>query len=687
MKTKFAFFLGIFLFFSAGKLKSQVTASDCPDAISACTNPNFIIDPSGFGSINEIAASGSVSNPSVNPASTNSGCLFAGELNSTWIVITCVTSGTLEFSIGDGSSPGCMDWIMYPYNASACGDILNNTLAPNRCNWNGACLGFTGCAAVVPAGASPFDFEPPVNANAGDQFIVCFSNYSGQTNVAVPMDFFGTAQVSCYTTVFVCPGESTTLSGFAGMAGSTYSWSPTNGIIGSSTTQTITVAPGSTTVYECITTQPNSTILDTVIQVSVNTPATLSIATVLESCQGANDGSITVTPTGTAPFTFTIDGVAAPNGNFTSMGDGTYLIAVTDNNGCVTDTLVTLGPGPICCIMTVSATSTQASCLGSCDGTATANFVNNNGTPTFVWKDELGVPIGQTTQTATGLCAGNYSVDITDPGLCTLTALVTITEGTNLVIQNVTIINPLCTDDCNAEINIVSTGATGFSIDNGVNFSTSSNFQNLCSGSYQIMVQNPIGCTGDTTISIINPEPVVSLFTPFPEVTTIDHPLVNFINLSQNQTQNFWDFDSLGTSTQFNPSFIFPSEMPGTYLVCLAVADDNGCVDTSCVNVVVNDGLLYYVPNAFTPDGDGKNDIFLPILNNFDPNEYEFLIFNRWGELIFQTDNLNVGWDGMASKGPVNEKVMNDVYVWKINGKDRDSNKVIELIGHVTLFK
>jgi gliding motility-associated-like protein len=580
-----------------------------------------------------------------------------------------------------------MDWIMWPYNSSTCSDIFNNTLPPVTCNWNGACLGFTGCAAVPPAGASPFDFQPPVNANAGDQFIVCFSNYSGQQNLVVPMSFFGSAQVSCYSTVFVCPGSSTQISGLVGVAGSTYNWTPTTGIIGSSTTSTITVQPGSTTVYECITTQPNATILDTMIQVSIHVPATLAANTVLETCQGANDASITVTPNGSAPFTYTINGNAAPNGNFTGLGDGNYLIAVTDDNGCVSDTTITVAPGPICCIMTVSAVSTQASCIGSCDGTGTGNFIDNNGTPTFVWFDSNGNPIGQTTQTATGLCAGDYSVEITDPGLCTFTANITITEGTSMNIGSITVIDPLCFNDCNATLLIAANGATNFSIDNGVTFFPSGNFANLCSGLYRIVVENPLGCSGDSLITIANPPAVIADFTLTPEVTTIENTLIRFINSSLNQTDNFWDFDSLGTSTLLNPSFEFPSETPGTYTTCLAVSNANGCADTLCKSVIINDGLLYYIPNAFTPDGDGINDIFLPILNNFDPESYELFIFNRWGELIFQSESFFTGWDGFATKGPVTEKVKNDVYVWKIKGKDMDTNKKIELIGHISVIK
>lgn len=686
MKLSIGILFTFFSLFSFIKVNAQVVAGDCPDAINACTNPNFIISPNGFGNVNEIVV-GSVSNPSINPASTNSGCLLAGELNSTWIIINVVTAGTLEFSMGDGSSPGCMDWIMWPYNSTACNDIFNNTLPPIRCNWNGACLGFTGIANTLPAGASQFDFEPGLNVNAGDQFIICFSNYSGQQNVLVPFDFFGTAQVSCYETVFICPGEEISISGFAGVAGSVYNWTPTTGIIGASNTQTILVSPDDATVYECITTQPDGTILDTMIQVSLHTPATLSASVVVETCQGDEDGSITITPNGTAPFSFTIDGVANANGTFANIGGGTYFIEVTDGNGCISDTTITVPAGPVCCIMTVSATSIPTSCFGMCDGTATGNFIDNNSAPTFEWFDDSGNPIGQTTQTATGLCAGNYTIEITDPGLCTLSASITITDGTDITVGSVVISDPLCAGDCNGTIIITAAIADSFSIDNGNTFFSSGTFIDLCSGDYQIVVKNTAGCDGSSSATLVDPLPVVASFYFTPEASTIENPLVFFINTSQNQTSNFWVFDTLGTTTETNPYFEFPNEAPDNYFVCLTISDDNSCIDSVCQTVLINDGLLYYIPNAFTPDGDGINDVFRPVLNNFDVENYEMMIFNRWGEIIFRTEDIYAGWDGTVSRGSVYHIVKDEVYVWRINGRDKDSGERVELIGHVTLFR
>ena len=173
-----------------------VNAGDCTDAIDVCTNLNFSIDPNGYGNVDELCY-GCFSNPSTNPASTNSGCLLSGELNSTWMVINVATTGTLQFSFGAlSTSYICYDWIMWPYNSNTCSQIFNNTIAPVRCNWNAPCEAFTGIGSPPPAGGDPGNFEPNLNVTAGDQFIVCFSNYSS-TTTSVPLNFYGSASISC----------------------------------------------------------------------------------------------------------------------------------------------------------------------------------------------------------------------------------------------------------------------------------------------------------------------------------------------------------------------------------------------------------------------------------------------------------------------------------------------------------
>lgn len=194
--------------FSISNVPPPVVASDCNQAVNVCTNINFQIDPNGFGSVYEIPPLGSLGNPDYgflslvppyyNPwGTTNEGCLRAGELNSTWMVVNVLTGGSLTFTFGGlGTQTGFYDWIMYPYNASACTQVSANQLAPVRCNWNGVSYGGTGLASPPPAGGDPTNFEPPLNVASQTQWLICFSNWSSVTT-AVPLQFGGTAVVSC----------------------------------------------------------------------------------------------------------------------------------------------------------------------------------------------------------------------------------------------------------------------------------------------------------------------------------------------------------------------------------------------------------------------------------------------------------------------------------------------------------
>jgi len=112
----------------------------------------------------------------------------------------------------------------------------------------------------------------------------------------------------------------------------------------------------------------------------------------------------------------------------------------------------------------------------------------------------------------------------------------------------------------------------------------------------------------------------------------------------------------------------------------LNVLDNNGCRNTDTVTVFLD--AVLYIPNAFTPDGDGVNDIFLALGKEI--NTFQLLLFNRWGELIFTSNNINNGWNGRY-KGKDSPM---DVYVWKIKYSDYVNPEIVnEKIGHVTLIK
>jgi hypothetical protein len=214
MKLIITLIFVVFGHFTFAQISAANPPNDCPEAVPGCTTPSFPIFPPVPASNVVDFGTGTVSNPSTNPQGVNSGCLLSGETSSTFITISCVSSGTLSWSI-QGATAGCFDWIMWPYvnSATTCGAITGNTLAPVACNWNGACGGFTGMCPPggLPVGAAASDFQPSLTVTAGQQFILCLSNYSS-TSQNVSLNFFGSANVACDVSVpdrTICAGSTT----------------------------------------------------------------------------------------------------------------------------------------------------------------------------------------------------------------------------------------------------------------------------------------------------------------------------------------------------------------------------------------------------------------------------------------------------------------------------------------------
>jgi gliding motility-associated-like protein len=137
----------------------------------------------------------------------------------------------------------------------------------------------------------------------------------------------------------------------------------------------------------------------------------------------------------------------------------------------------------------------------------------------------------------------------------------------------------------------------------------------------------------------------------------------------------------MGNSNLTNPIFLFSE--PGNYLITL-LATNGACVDTIYKIIKVEPNFTFYAPNAFTPNADDLNDTFIPLGEGWQTSNYNFEIYDRWGELIFTTDNTSVGWKGYF-KGS-SEPVKNDVYVWKISVKDL-TGKMHYFSGHIKVIR
>jgi gliding motility-associated-like protein len=210
-------------------------------------------------------------------------------------------------------------------------------------------------------------------------------------------------------------------------------------------------------------------------------------------------------------------------------------------------------------------------------------------------------------------------------------------------------------------------------------------------GDYTVGVQVlwPNGCVTDTSIAnmihVLTVPNAHASWSPHPP--SILDPVVQFTDESvPNVVSWWWDFGELGTSTEQHPEVTFPGEVGNSYPVTLVVANALGCTDTLRTIVDVNDELMVFVPNAFTPDGLGGNEVFRVMSNDIAPDDFEMIIFDRWGREVFSTNDLYKGWDGSMG-GNGGEILPQSVYVYKLKVVSMASRNKRDIIGHVTLLR
>jgi gliding motility-associated-like protein len=196
------------------------------------------------------------------------------------------------------------------------------------------------------------------------------------------------------------------------------------------------------------------------------------------------------------------------------------------------------------------------------------------------------------------------------------------------------------------------------------------------------------GCTASSThIQVVNVYPVpVADFDPSPKDATVLDPEVQLNNTSSSDvtawTYYFGDGDSIAPNVS-SPVHLYSSEGPGIYMATLIVENSYGCRDSITKPIEIGPEFTFFIPNAFTPNGDGVNDFFFG--QGIGIKEYDIWIFDRWGNMIYHGDNIDTSlWDGKANNGK--DVAQQDVYVWKVNLKDV-FDKRHNYTGTVTLVK
>ncbi|MCB0795224.1 MAG: gliding motility-associated C-terminal domain-containing protein [Flavobacteriales bacterium] len=205
--------------------------------------------------------------------------------------------------------------------------------------------------------------------------------------------------------------------------------------------------------------------------------------------------------------------------------------------------------------------------------------------------------------------------------------------------------------------------------------------------SLELTVTDPNGCvvTGAVGNGIDALAPPVAQFQMDPTTLETSSPTVNLSTLTSSANGITWSVN--GTSVQSAPSFAHTFVPPtvGEHVICLTVTDPAGCSSVLCRTILIDDALTVHVPNSFTPDGDGINDVFLPVLLGNDASDHELLIFDRWGSVVFASNDPSEGWNGALRNA--GEVLRDGVYAWRLKVRDRFGAERRLFLGHVTLLK
>lgn len=382
-------------------------------------------------------------------------------------------------------------------------------------------------------------------------------------------------------------------------------------------------------------------------------PPFVSYNIIPEHC-GNSDGEIIlqIAPGGTGPYTVFWNNSTVPGGlTLSNLQAGTYTLFVQDAYDClnVYDTItIPHEAGPDITFSSINDERCSAS-----DGSISATI--SGGTPPYniTWNTN---PISASTS-VNNLSEGLYNILVTDAIGCSSEDSVHINNHKEPSLT-VALLSP---DSCGYGIGSAEAIVTGdyhpyTYLWNSTPSQNTPVAANLPGGNYNITVHDGV-CTVSANVVVPLIPPPVPQFVVNPEIVYLEDGIVNFTDITQGSIIEWlWDFDDGNFSVLQHPVHRFTDY--GKHNVVLKVTDNNGCVGFISREIFVKDRTAFYFPNAFTPNGDGLNDIFKPV--GIYITNYHLQIFDRAGRAVFYSSDPEQGWDGSIDGNPAQE----GVYVW-----------------------
>ena len=421
------------------------------------------------------------------------------------------------------------------------------------------------------------------------------------------------------------------------------------------------------------------------IAIPIGVSESIEISAIIEaeiSCFGEDDGIIDVPITGgSGPFDYDwnldeLDGQPKPN----SLGPGTYSVTVTDASGC-SDTASVMIIEPA--LLELTAQGQDISCFGAADGQVSAEAIGGTPMLTYSWSTGDNLP------EISNLSAGDYAITVTDGRGCEETTLITIVEPGPINFTTSTI-DPTCFVDQNGLIIIdtISGGVGPFqlTLDDEAPQTVENLpyvFSGLGGGDYLVAIEDANNCSFSNGVTVNTPPELVidlgdDLFIRIGDSVLLN-PFINF------EVDSFaWSPITDTLLVNSLEGVLFPTE---SVVYTLIAFDSTGCLVTEDLAINVDRTRRIFIPNAFSPDGSGRNDGFT-VYSDFTVVEIELLqIFDRWGNLVFErrdfpTNDESLGWDGTFRGEEMNTGVF--VYLAQIQFSD---NEVETFSGDVLLLR
>ena len=313
------------------------------------------------------------------------------------------------------------------------------------------------------------------------------------------------------------------------------------------------------------------------------------------------------------------------------------------------------------------------------------------------WTDPNGAPQAASLDAAVDV-AGTYTYTVAGPGACANTtdqAVVTVTINPLPVVSFTVAPDSGCAP---LEVTFTNTtdaaflgGTCDWNLGDGTDGLTEcGTLEHLYQepGWYNVTltITTPAGCTDHWTLegAVLVEEPPTAEFTWTPPYGTDRNGTLLFTAEDPNASVFRWDFAGVDSSMARQAAHSFPNELDGSFEVCLWVADRYGCADSLCrtVEVIVP---AVYVPTGFTPDGNGVNDVFRPVVRGMVDEDHQLTIFDRWGQVIFDSKDPLEGWNGAYRNG--GEVLPQGVYSWRLIERPFGTPDKKDWFGSVTLLK